>query len=239
MATALMDMEQKIAFSRLFIRVGALLTRKDLSQMGADSLQHYAAMMRVYVRDDHDHAHSVAAMSVQILTVPTIARVMVAEEDALAAILRFLLLHFKGLISADNVFAFGAPSFTFDHKRAIVVAHDAKSSAPFASSRSPSCSEGLPRYLVSAPPPAEGSEEWGDGKLLAGFHNGFATLLAFLDNIQVPCSPPAKRPVSKRPPQGMDATSRHTGAHIEFEPEWESAFNIQLRLQGFFSSLLR
>lgn len=30
--------------------------------------------------------------------------------------------------------------------------------------------------------------------------------------------------------QGMDAVNRQTGQHIEFEPEWEGAFNLQLKL---------
>ena len=30
--------------------------------------------------------------------------------------------------------------------------------------------------------------------------------------------------------QGMDAVTRQTGQHIEFEPEWEGAFNLQLKL---------
>ena len=28
----------------------------------------------------------------------------------------------------------------------------------------------------------------------------------------------------------MDAVTRQTGQHIEFEPEWEGAFNLQLKL---------
>ncbi len=29
----------------------------------------------------------------------------------------------------------------------------------------------------------------------------------------------------------MDSVTRQTGQHIEFEPEWEGAFNLQLKLE--------
>ena len=32
--------------------------------------------------------------------------------------------------------------------------------------------------------------------------------------------------------QGMDPVKRQTGQHLEFEPEWEMAFNLQLKLEG-------
>lgn len=31
--------------------------------------------------------------------------------------------------------------------------------------------------------------------------------------------------------QGMDQVKRQTGQHLEFEPEWEGAFNLQLKLE--------
>lgn len=30
--------------------------------------------------------------------------------------------------------------------------------------------------------------------------------------------------------EGMDAVSRQTSHHVEFEPEWEGAFNLHLKL---------
>ncbi len=36
----------------------------------------------------------------------------------------------------------------------------------------------------------------------------------------------------------MDAVTRQTGQHIEFEPEWEGAFNLQLRLADNIAVIL-
>ena len=38
--------------------------------------------------------------------------------------------------------------------------------------------------------------------------------------------------------QGMDAVTRQTGQHIEFEPEWEGAFNLQLKLEDNIAIML-
>ena len=40
------------------------------------------------------------------------------------------------------------------------------------------------------------------------------------------------------PVQGMDAVTRQTGQHIEFEPEWEGAFNLQLKLEDIIAIML-
>ncbi|GAB1601270.1 E3 ubiquitin-protein ligase UBR2-like isoform X2 [Argonauta hians] len=56
-------------------------------------------------------------------------------------------------------------------------------------------------------------EEWTE-QLQKSFCNGFNALLDLLISIQ-----------------GMDSVTRKTGQHLEIEPEWESAFNLQLRLQ--------
>ena len=31
--------------------------------------------------------------------------------------------------------------------------------------------------------------------------------------------------------QGMDTVTRQTSQHLEFEPEWEGAFNLQLKME--------
>ena len=38
--------------------------------------------------------------------------------------------------------------------------------------------------------------------------------------------------------QGMDAVVRQLEKHIEFEPEWETGFNLQLRLQDIITMFL-
>lgn len=38
--------------------------------------------------------------------------------------------------------------------------------------------------------------------------------------------------------QGMDAVVRQVGQHVEFEPEWEGAFNLQLKLADVISAII-
>ncbi|XP_013420461.1 E3 ubiquitin-protein ligase UBR2 isoform X2 [Lingula anatina] len=56
-------------------------------------------------------------------------------------------------------------------------------------------------------------EEWNDD-LRRNFLNGFQCMLNLLSAMQ-----------------GMDAVQRQTGQHLEFEPEWEGAFNLQIKLE--------
>lgn len=63
------------------------------------------------------------------------------------------------------------------------------------------------RYLLSFKP-----EVWND-QLRMNFLHGVQTLLKLL-----------------REMQGMDAVFRQTGQHMEFEPDWESAFNLHIKL---------
>ena len=36
----------------------------------------------------------------------------------------------------------------------------------------------------------------------------------------------------------MDSVTRQVGQHIEFDPEWETAFNVQLKIQTCLTMLL-
>ncbi|KYQ49453.1 E3 ubiquitin-protein ligase UBR2 [Trachymyrmex zeteki] len=63
------------------------------------------------------------------------------------------------------------------------------------------------RYLLSAKP-----EEWTDD-LRRGFLQGLSLLYNLFSNMQC-----------------MDAVLRQVGQHMEYEPEWESAFNLHIKL---------
>ncbi|CAL8120131.1 unnamed protein product [Orchesella dallaii] len=64
------------------------------------------------------------------------------------------------------------------------------------------------KYILTIPPTA-----WTDG-LIKNFNRGMDYFLQLLCAMQE-----------------MDAVSRQTGNHMEYEPEWESAFNLQIKLQ--------
>ncbi len=36
----------------------------------------------------------------------------------------------------------------------------------------------------------------------------------------------------------MDKVTRQVGQHVEFEPEWETAFNLVIKIQSILSSIL-
>ncbi|GLV35573.1 Ubr1 ubiquitin ligase [Carabus blaptoides fortunei] len=63
------------------------------------------------------------------------------------------------------------------------------------------------RYLLSAVP-----DNWTDS-LRKGFLQGLSLILNLLTMMQ-----------------GMDSVSRQVGQHMEYEPEWESAFNLHIKL---------
>lgn len=63
------------------------------------------------------------------------------------------------------------------------------------------------RYLLSAVP-----DKWTDS-LRKGFLQGLSLILNLLTMMQ-----------------GMDSVSRQVGQHMEYEPEWESAFNLHIKL---------
>jgi E3 ubiquitin-protein ligase UBR2 len=36
----------------------------------------------------------------------------------------------------------------------------------------------------------------------------------------------------------MDKVTRQVGQHVEFDPEWETAFNLVIKIQGILASIL-
>ena len=55
----------------------------------------YTVLFNDFIDDDHDHNVSVVALTVQMFTVPTIARMLMTEESAMKRILDSLLDHCK------------------------------------------------------------------------------------------------------------------------------------------------
>lgn len=48
----------------------------------------YPNLMRDFMYDDHNHSDSVTSLSVQIYTVPTVAYLLIANEDCLSIVTR-------------------------------------------------------------------------------------------------------------------------------------------------------
>ncbi|XP_046403527.1 E3 ubiquitin-protein ligase UBR2 isoform X2 [Ischnura elegans] len=150
--------------------------------------KHYGNVLKDFIRDDHEHSFSVASLSVQIYTVPSLARSLIAHSDALYPLINTFLSECAPKCNREGKLEFerNAPNATF--KRAQYILYDL-------------------RYLLTSVPTT-----WTDA-LRKGFLQGFSLLLSLLTMLQ-----------------GMDAVTRQTGQHMEYEPDWESAFNLHLKL---------
>ncbi|XP_049790695.1 E3 ubiquitin-protein ligase UBR2 [Schistocerca nitens] len=165
----LMEYESKKAFAKLFTKT-------------------YNVVLKDFMRDDHDHAFSIASMSVQVFTVPTLAHYLIAEEDVLYILLNAFISECNRKCNKAGKLEFERNSSNGTFKRCQFILYDL-------------------RYLLSAKPTV-----WTD-ELRKGFLHGVTYLLNLLSMMQ-----------------GMDQITRQVGQHMEYEPEWESAFNLHIKL---------
>ncbi|PSN37650.1 E3 ubiquitin-protein ligase UBR2 [Blattella germanica] len=165
----LMEYDSKKAFAKVFTK-------------------NYGSVVKDFMRDDHDHSFSIASMSVQVFTVPTLAHHLIANEDVLFILLNTFISECTRKCNKAGKLEFerNVPSGTF--KRAQYILYDL-------------------RYLLSSKPTT-----WTDA-LRKGFLQGISLLLNLLTFMQ-----------------GMDLVTRQVGQHMEYEPEWESAFNLHIKL---------
>ncbi|XP_078593140.1 E3 ubiquitin-protein ligase UBR2-like isoform X3 [Branchiostoma floridae x Branchiostoma japonicum] len=167
MGSLLMDQESKKQFSVLYTR-------------------NYPQVQKDFMADDHDHGVSIISLSVQIFTVPTLARYLIMEHDLLAIVIRTFLdqcascRHGRYLLDREKL--------QKNFRRLQFPLLDLK-------------------YVLSMVP-----DQWND-QLKRKFLNGFKIMVELLTSMQ-----------------GMDSVTRQVGQHIEMEPEWESAFNLQIKL---------
>uniref|UniRef100_A0A663LTV5 E3 ubiquitin-protein ligase n=1 Tax=Athene cunicularia TaxID=194338 RepID=A0A663LTV5_ATHCN len=76
MSSLLMDLKYKKLFAIRFAR-------------------NYRQLQRDYMEDDHERAVSVAALSVQLFTVPTLARMLITEENLMTTIIKTFMDHLR------------------------------------------------------------------------------------------------------------------------------------------------
>lgn len=174
----LMEYESKKAFARVFTK-------------------NYGSVMKDFIRDDHDHAFSVASLAVQIFTVPTLAHYLIAHEDVLLMLMNTFISECSRKLNKIYKLEFerNVPNGAF--KRAQYILYDV-------------------RYLLGVTP-----DKWTDD-LRTGFLQGVCLILNVLTYMQ-----------------GMDAVARQVGQHMEYEPEWESAFNLHIKLGPLITLILK
>uniref|UniRef100_A0A0A9XCN8 E3 ubiquitin-protein ligase n=1 Tax=Lygus hesperus TaxID=30085 RepID=A0A0A9XCN8_LYGHE len=186
----------RLHWHRLFIS-GMFMEYENKKAFAKHFTKHYGAIMKDFIRDDHDHSFSVASLSIQVFTVPTLAQYLIAHEDVLMILLNTFISECSRKCNKLGKLEFDRSSPIGSFKRASYILYDL-------------------RYLLSSPP-----ESWTD-ELRKGFLQGVSLILTLLTYMQ-----------------GMDSVTRQLGQHMEYEPEWESAFNLHLKLAPVISLLLR
>uniref|UniRef100_A0A1I8B9X3 E3 ubiquitin-protein ligase n=1 Tax=Meloidogyne hapla TaxID=6305 RepID=A0A1I8B9X3_MELHA len=184
MSTVLMNIEHKYVFGRLL-------------------LENYRIVFEDFINDDHEHSVSITAMTVQIFTVPTIAKRLITDANAVNICMdnlrKFCMRYLK--VNEENLaqrMDFSTDSYPAILRRALYMVNDVS-------------------YLLTVVPKPN---EW-TFDLRKNFVSGSHAFLKFLANMQ-----------------GMDEVKRQTTEHQLMESEWETAFNIFLRLQEPLSLLL-
>uniref|UniRef100_A0A0P4WDX2 E3 ubiquitin-protein ligase n=2 Tax=Scylla olivacea TaxID=85551 RepID=A0A0P4WDX2_SCYOL len=177
----------RVQWHRLFIS-GMLMDQESKKMFARTFTKHYSKMMKDFTLDDHDHSVSVASLGVQLFTMPTIAHMLVAEEDVLARLLNTFLSECDKKLKDNKLALEHRSSNTSAFRRIQYILYDLK-------------------YLLGVKP-----EVWTDD-LRKGFLHGYSILLRLLSMMQ-----------------SMDPMVRQVGTHMEYEPEWESAFNLHIKL---------
>ncbi|GMR54164.1 hypothetical protein PMAYCL1PPCAC_24359 [Pristionchus mayeri] len=192
MKTVLMNMDHKMAFSRRFLHL-------------------YPSLQSGFIDDDQEHDVSVVALSVQMLTVPPIARRLISEEGAIARIFAVFLQQCEKWVCTDKDTQ-GAPLPSAHRRRLDFSKHP----YPVTIKRALHMIRDQVYLLTQKPTP----EEWND-QLRKSFLEGFDFMIKLLDLMQ-----------------GMDEVKRQEGEHAQWEMEWETAFNMQLRLQEMITLMV-
>ncbi|PAV65136.1 hypothetical protein WR25_18491 [Diploscapter pachys] len=185
MKTILMHPEQKMQFAKHFL--------ENIDGIYSD-----------FIEDDQDLDVSVVSLTVQFLTVPAIARKLIAEEDAMSKIFIALLKHMEEYVKNPSEpayterFDFTQRSFPISVKRAMHMMKDES-------------------YMLNQIPT---DKDW-TPQLRDAFLKGVQHFIDFLHRMQ-----------------GMDEVKRQAQEHQMWELEWETAFNIQLRIKETISFML-
>ncbi|XP_014208989.1 E3 ubiquitin-protein ligase UBR2 [Copidosoma floridanum] len=185
----------RACWHRLFIS-GMLTEYENKKSLAVVFTQNYGNVLKDFINDDHDHPYSIASMSVQLFTVPTLAHLLIAQHDALHKLLNTFISESQCRCNPHGKLEFDRNSPNNAFKRALYILYDL-------------------RYLLSAKP-----ETW-TNELRRGFLDGMQRLMQLLNMMQ-----------------WMDAVVRQVGQHMEYEQEWESAFNLHIKLSPVISLAL-
>ncbi|XP_059148021.1 E3 ubiquitin-protein ligase UBR2-like isoform X2 [Physella acuta] len=185
----------------------------------------YPYMVRKFSEDDHDHDVSMPSLSVQIFTVPSLCysemyKEFLQDDHSRSHSVTRLSLQLFGTPSLARMLIADHDLITVITKAFLTACERKKNPQGKLSfdrtdrnnvfKRSIFVLHDLKYALVCKP---IAPEEWTE-PLKDNFLRGLTTFLQLLSLIQ-----------------GMDSVKRQTGQHLEFDPEWEGAFTIQIKLE--------
>ena len=155
----------------------------------------YKLMIQDFIVDDHEHSISVAALSVQIFTVPSLATMLILDGNILKTCLESFLEKVQPAIGKNGNLDFQESTTAVNITRANYILNDVL-------------------YLLRHKP------VW-TPQLSTNFLDAFDVFLNILKLMQ-----------------GMDSILRKTQTHVAYEPNWETAFNLQLGIIPVIRAML-
>ena len=66
--------------------------------------KHYNKMMKDFIQDDHEHSVCIVSLTVQLFPMPTIAHMLIAEDDVLARLLNTFLSECQSKLKDGNYY---------------------------------------------------------------------------------------------------------------------------------------
>ncbi|UJR10060.1 hypothetical protein I4U23_014282 [Adineta vaga] len=160
-------------------------------------MKNYSTVWLNFVKDPDEYV-SFTDLSVQIYTVPTLARYLISSHNAFQIIIDSFLKYCQSKLDHDRLVFSRTTNTAVQHefRRAQSILYDL-------------------RYLLGVVPDQYTPE------LRENFINGLQSFLQLLKYMH-----------------GMDKVTRQVGQHIEFDPEWETAFNLVIKIQAIIASIL-
>ncbi|CAF0746585.1 unnamed protein product [Didymodactylos carnosus] len=184
-------------------------------------MKNYSTIWRNYVKD-HDEYVSFTDLSVQVYTVPSLARYLISSHNAFQTIVEAFLEYCRKKLNCMYIKrivyipyrSLTVILFSFEAQEKLLFLRTTTSMVQNEFRRAQSILYDL-KYLLGIVPTQYTPE------LRENFLNGFTSFLRLLSYMH-----------------GMDKVVRQVGQHIEFEPEWETGFNIVIKIQTIIQSIL-
>nr|CAB3267469.1 E3 ubiquitin-protein ligase UBR2-like [Phallusia mammillata] len=103
-------------YQQLILAV-VMLHMESKRKFGVEFVRAYDRLVVDFLNDDHDHADSILSISVQVLTVPTLVRYLIVEEDLLLVLLKSIIKTFCNTLEEGGDDFDAVPVFQLDNRK--------------------------------------------------------------------------------------------------------------------------